>query len=74
MPARGWWNLACWNGLSAAQQHELITRGTLEIGYHPNGECPRGAEMCIETMYDEMPGPRFYCAPCALDYVKEHTR
>lgn len=69
--SRGWWNLACWNGLSTEQQRELIQRGTLEIFYTPEGECQNPAELCIETMYDEAPGPRFYCASCAIEYLKE---
>jgi hypothetical protein len=68
---RGWWNLACWNGLSADQQNRLINVGNLPIGYRPEGGgCNNGAEVCVETMYDTAPGPRFYCVACAVEYLK----
>jgi hypothetical protein len=66
---RGWWNMACWNGLSHAQQRRLIEHGNLPIDYRPEGECQRGAEVCIETQDDAAPGPRFYCRPCAIAYL-----
>jgi hypothetical protein len=68
---RGWWGMPCWNGLSQQQQHVLITIGTLTIGYIPMGECQNGAELEITTMYDEAPGPRFYCRPCAIKFLQE---
>lgn len=67
--ARGWYNLACWNGLGASQQARLIHRGNLPLGYQPHGTCKRGAEVCIETQNDVAPGPRFYCCVCAVDYL-----
>lgn len=67
--ARGWFNMTCWNGLSAAQQTRLIEVGNLPLGYQPEGECPRGAEVAIETEDDAAPGPRFYCVPCAVDHL-----
>jgi hypothetical protein len=63
---RGWWNMPCWNGLSPAQQGHLIDIGNLPHGYEPEGTCPNGAEIGIETMRDRAPGPRFYCRVCAF--------
>lgn len=65
----GWWNMICWNGLSLEQQDTLITVGTLSIVYVPEGECENPAEVCIETRDDRAPGPRFYCKPCAIEYL-----
>jgi hypothetical protein len=67
---RGWWNMRCWNGLSADQQRRLIEVGNLPFGYEPGGTCQRGAAIAIETQDDEAPGPRFYCGPCAHDYLE----
>lgn len=63
---RGWWNMACWNGLSPSQQGRLIAYGNLPLGYQPEGDCPNGAEVAIETESDLAPGPRFYCRACAI--------
>ena len=73
MGTRGWWNMPCWNGLSVEQQRRLIEVGNLPINYHPEGECDRGAELCIETMDDEAPGPRFYCGPCGAAFLVERV-
>ena len=35
--SRGWWNMACWNGLSDDQQNRLLAQGNLPIGYEPEG-------------------------------------
>jgi hypothetical protein len=64
-----WWDLACFNGLSKDQQQFLVTEGFLPIGYEPEGECPNGAEVAIETEHDDFPGPRFYCMDCGLGYL-----
>jgi hypothetical protein len=64
------WNMTCWNGLDAEQQTRLIERGNLPIGYRPGGDCERGAECEIVTDRDTAPGPRFYCYPCAIEYLK----
>ena len=61
--------MACWNGLSPDQQARLLDWGNLPFGYEPAGECPRGAEVEVTTMWDEAPGPRFYCRPCAIVYL-----
>ena len=66
---RGWWNMACWNGLSPEQREFLRTQGYLEFGYEPEGECQRGAEVEVTTVWDEFPGSRFYCAVHAIDYL-----
>jgi hypothetical protein len=59
----------CWNALSTDQQEFLRTQGYLEMGYRPEGECPRGAAVEITTEWDEFPGPRFYCIACAIQYL-----
>lgn len=69
MRGGGWWNMACWNGLSAAQQRRLIEVGNLPIDYQPEGECARPASVCVETQTDEAPGPRFYCTECGIEYL-----
>ena len=61
--------MACFNGLSAEQQHRVVTHGNLEWGYKPEGTCPNGAEVEITTMYDKFPGPRFYCLDCGVGYL-----
>lgn len=67
----GYWGMVCWNALSEAQQERLIVRGNLEIGYRAEGTaCDRDAELCIETQYDKAPGPRFYCIPCAIEFLR----
>lgn len=63
--------MACWNGLSIAQQVRLIEHGNLPFGYQPAGTCERGASVAIECQQDKAPGPRFYCAPCAIEYLSE---
>ena len=65
----GYWGMHCWNGLSEAQQRRLIEHGNLPLGYEPEGECPRGAELEITCRWDEAPGPRFYCLACAILYL-----
>jgi hypothetical protein len=62
--------MACFNGLSPDQQTRLIEVGNLPIGYEPEGDCPRGATVAIETQHDAAPGPRFYCTPCAIEYLQ----
>lgn len=66
---RGFWGMHCWNGLSVDQQNRLIGHGNLPIGFQPEGECERPAALCIETIEDEAPGPRFYCVPCAVAFL-----
>ena len=68
---RGWWNMACFNGLNAEQQRRIIEWGNLPLGYKPTGECPNGAEVEITTMYDTKPGPRFYCLECGAKYLND---
>jgi hypothetical protein len=63
--------MTCWNGLSTEQREFLRVKGYLEIGYRPQGECPRGAAVEVTTMWDEFPGPRFYCTPCAIKFLEE---
>ena len=70
LPRRaGWYGMACFNGLSAEQQHRVVHVGNLPWGYEPEGLCLRGAEVEITTMWDEFPGPRFYCLGCAVAYL-----
>lgn len=74
-PERGEsFNLGCWNGLSHQQQRRLIEVGNLEFGYKMEGLCKNGAEIAIETAYDEAPGPRFYCHACAITYLTMGVR
>lgn len=74
MPTRGFWNMACWNGLSGEQQVRLIVWGNLPIDYAPAGTCERPARVAVETDHDNAPGPRFYCAPCAVEYLRHAYR
>jgi hypothetical protein len=67
----GWYQLNCWNGLSAEQQKMLIEVGVLPLGYRPAGECPNPAEVLIETKDDAAPGPRFYCRACGAAFLNE---
>lgn len=71
MSDHGYWNMACWNGLSAEQQTRLIEWGNLPFGFVPEGECNNGAELEITTEYDKAPGPRFYCIPCAIEFLRQ---
>jgi len=66
---RGWWNMACWNGLSRDQQQQLLTEGVLPWGYEPEGLCTNGAEVAVESQWDKAAGPRFYCIDCARAYL-----
>jgi hypothetical protein len=62
--------MTCWNGLGTEMQEFLRTEGYIPWGAKPPaGECPRGAEVEVTTMWDEFPGPRFYCVQCAIDYL-----
>lgn len=61
--------MPCWNGLSTRQRDRLIEVGNLPMNYRPLGACQNGAVVAIETEHDHAPGPRFYCLPCALDYL-----
>jgi hypothetical protein len=70
---KGWWGMFCWNGLSTEQQDRLVNWGNLPLGFQPEGECQRGAELTIETMYDKAPGPRFYCRRCAIKFLEGLT-
>lgn len=67
------WGMHCWNGLSAEQAEFLRTEGYLPIFTAPQGECLSGAEVEVTTMYDKFPGPRFYCLPCAVEYLTQLT-
>lgn len=63
--------LPCWNHLSEAQQERLIYWGNLPLFSEPEGDkCVRPAEVGIETMYDQSPGLRFYCIPCAVEHLE----
>lgn len=66
----GFWGMGCWNGLSPDQREFLRTQGYLPLGYEPQGDCPKGAEVEVTTMMDEFPGPRFYCRACAVAYLQ----
>lgn len=66
---RGWFNMACFNGLSAEQQVRLIGWGNLPMGYKPEGWCQNPATCTIETHEDAAPGVRFYCYDCGMAYL-----
>jgi hypothetical protein len=73
--ARGLYGLACFNALGPDQQEFLVVEGYLPFGYRPEGgTCSNGAEVGLEFAYDypgeRAPGPRFYCVPCAIEYLK----
>jgi len=68
---RGWYEMACWNGLSEAQQTRLVEWGNLPIFSEPEGTCLNGAEVAIETQTDQAPGPRFYCLGCGIKFLQE---
>ena len=65
------WGMHCFNGLSAAQQKQVVEQGYLEFGSKPEGECPRPAQIEVTTIWDKFPGPRFYCRGCAIKYLME---
>jgi len=65
------WGMACFEGLSAEQQRQVVEDGYLEFGYTPMGDCPRPAEIEVTTKWDKFPGPRFYCRGCAIKYLME---
>lgn len=71
----GWFGLACFNALSHEQQRMLIEDGVLPFGRKwPEGAgCERGASVAIEVEGDEAPGPRFYCVPCGIEYLRTVT-
>ena len=62
----------CFNGLSLEQQVRLLEHGNLPWGYEPEGLCERPAEVEVTTRWDVAPGPRFYCAACAVEYLTLH--
>jgi hypothetical protein len=66
----GYWDMHCFNGLSAAQRKRVVEHGNLPFGYRAEGSCERPAELEVETKYDSYPGPRFYCVSCAIEYLK----
>jgi hypothetical protein len=72
---RGWYEMACWNGLSTEQQRMLIERGVLPVGHWApaGGTCSNGAAVAVETNEDEAPGPRFLCRPCAIEWLTKGT-
>jgi hypothetical protein len=65
----GYWGMHCFNGLSVDQQYRVVHTGNLPFGYEPEGECPNPAEVEVTTMYDLMPGPRFYCLSCVVEHL-----
>ena len=69
MRADGYWGMSCFNALSKAQQHHLVMEGYIPLGQVPAGTCHNPAELEVTTMYDLMPGPRFYCVGCALTHL-----
>lgn len=72
----GWWQMPCFNSLSPDQQTRLVEHGNLPIDYklHLTGDCHNGAEVEVTTIWDEYPGPRFYCTHCARDYIVDREQ
>lgn len=66
---RGMYLMFCFNGLDGGQQLRLVYHGNLEWGYQPMGRCHNPAQVEVTTVWDEMPGPRFYCIDCAIQYL-----
>lgn len=67
----GLWGMHCFNALSEEQQTMVVVEGYLPLGWQPEGRCPNGADCEIVTVDDLTPGPRFYCYPCAITYLRE---
>ena len=68
---KGWYDMACWNGLSPAQQDMLIDRGVLLFGHWEpeGGTCTNGAQVAVEWEGDAAPGPTFFCIDCAIEHL-----
>ncbi len=73
MIERGYWGMHCWNTLSVEQQTMLLVEGVLPLGRKmpEGGTCSKPAELEVTTMYDEAPGPRFFCRRCAIEYLEQ---
>lgn len=69
---RGLWGMTCWNAMSEDHQSQLVITGKFR-GYD-GGTCASPAQVGIETEHDVNPGPRFYCTPCAIDYLVTHNK
>lgn len=75
MNPTGYWQMWCFNALSREQREQVVIQGYLDIGWQPEKvECAEAAELEVETVYDAMPGPRFYCIPCAIKYLEQLRR
>lgn len=66
---RGMFNMTCFNGIDGGLQKRLVYHGNLPMGWVPSGRCHNPAEVEVTTIWDEMPGPRFYCIDCAIEYL-----
>ena len=70
----GWWGLlSCWNRMSLDQAERLRTTGSPATSYEPwdnPHRCDRPAEVAMQTQDEDYPGPRFYCRPCAIEYLQ----
>lgn len=69
----GMYGLGCFNGLDPEQQQRLVEWGNLPFGYEPNGPCQNPAEVEVTTVWDRFPGPRFYCAACGIEYLRQQA-
>ena len=67
----GYWQMMCWNSLSADQQRILLEVGCLPFGRKRSegGSCNKPAECEVTTQYDVAPGPRFMCLQCAAEFL-----
>lgn len=66
---RGWWDMLCFNSLDGELQRRLVYWGNIPMGSPHNGRCHNPAEVEITTVHDAMPGPRFYCLGCSIEYL-----
>lgn len=66
---------ACWNGLSRSDQGSIRAFGRPTDGDHSalatyvDEPCRKEATVAVEVFGPGPPGPRLYCAPCALAYL-----
>jgi len=72
--SRGWYNMLCFNSLDGALQRRLVYYGNVPMGHAEDGRCHNPAEVEITTVHDAMPGPRFYCLVCAIEYLVQMRR
>lgn len=60
----------CWNGMTEVQQAHVAQWGSPDPEDYGGGSCPNRAEVEVGEL-GTMPGPRFYCVPCAIELVQQ---